>query len=96
MKRNMFGEMQPENFDDLVTLADEKGFDPRQAYVTVSDGSIDNGPDTNFHGWCAEISAEVEDDGEMDTVNFNTCAWPDKDSLLADLKAAKFLKVEDA
>lgn len=94
MKHNMFGEQQPESFNDLVEIKDEYGFDPKKAYVTVADGTLDNEKGSNFYGWCAEISAEVEEDGESDTKEFNTCAWPSKDELLADLIAAGFGKIE--
>lgn len=98
MKRNMFGDEQPETFDDLVEIRNSYGFNPASAYVTVADGSADNSPDSNFHGWCAEISVEVEQEGdegvELEQKEFSTCAWKSKDDLLADLAAAGFKKVE--
>jgi hypothetical protein len=99
MKRNMFGEEQPEKFEDLIDIRDEYGLNPRSASVIIMDGSTDNAKDSNFYGWCAEINTEVEqetDDGaEWESKTFSTCAWPSKEELLADLKAAGFTNISE-
>jgi hypothetical protein len=95
MRRNMFGEEQPENYADLMGIINDRSLDVSGARVEIMDNSGDGG-DERFNGWCAEISGDA-DDGEGDTelLEINTCAWPDKDSLLADLKACGFRRIDD-
>lgn len=96
MKRNMFGEQQPENYDDLRGLINDRSFDVTTARVEIMDNT-DDGGDLRFQGWCAEISGDADDgEGETELLEINTCAWPSKDALIADLKACGFRRIDEA
>lgn len=91
MKRDLFGEQQPENFADIVEVVSETGFVPITATCSVTFAS-DPDPTNRFNGWSATVDGQ-DDDG-MD-VSFTTCGYQDKEVLLADLRAVGFRVIMD-
>jgi len=88
MKLDMFGNKMPENKAELVALMDELSFEALDVTLVVVSYTTPNPREpSNFDGWSAQIDGEI--DGE-EAVSISCCAWPDKDSLVADLKAIGF------
>lgn len=88
MKFNLFGDPQPENLAELEILVEN--IDPDTVLVTISEGTSEVDP--RFQGWSAFISGNNED-GEY--IEVQTCSWPDKESLIADLHRLGYSDIEE-
>ena len=89
MKRSMFNDPRPIGHAEIVEAMDELGIDPSNARALIDEPGEDG---FGNHGWSAEINAPDEKD---EIQSFSTLAYPTKDQLLADIKAAGITDIED-
>ncbi len=79
MKRNIFGEPRPADYDELIEAIDEKGINPTQSVAFVEEESS---------GWSAELL-----DGEADA-SITTVAWSSLEELKQQLEAVGCQDIE--
>jgi len=82
MKRNMFGDAQPANFEEISEALFEKEWDVDDCVVIV-EYLEEEAP---YGGWTAEIA------GDNDIIC--TLGYADKETLLKDLRACGFRKID--
>jgi hypothetical protein len=82
MKRNIFGDAQPANFEELSEALFEKDWDTDTCVVIVE--HIEE--EAPYGGWVAEIA------GDNDIIS--TLGYEDKNELLKDLKACGFRDID--
>lgn len=83
MKRSMFGDPRPVGADEIMEAMADLGIEPEEAEARIDEPGEDG---FGGHGWTAEVFAYPE--GSDERAEFSTLAYPTKDQLLADLKAA--------
>lgn len=89
MHRTRFGEARPNNHEDMVEALMELDycFEGGGSHARLQPPDPSN-VDTVFQGWTADA---VDDFG----VEFSTAGYPERDAIVADLRAAGFVTFED-
>ncbi|NTF18204.1 hypothetical protein G6L37_07275 [Agrobacterium rubi] len=82
MKRNVFGDAQPANFDELSDAMFEKEWEPQDCVVIVEHLE----EEAPYGGWTAEIA------GDNDVIC--TLGYASKESLINDLRACGFRDID--
>lgn len=80
MQRNKFGEPRPSNFAEISEVFSETGKEPDYCHATIEHEKDNDG--FGNKGWVAEIR-----ENESGETVLTTLAYPEKDDLIADLKA---------
>lgn len=89
MKRNMFGDPRPTGHAEIEEAMEELGIDADSCTAKAQIEGEDDGFGNT--GWTADISG-VDDEDEI--IEIATLAYPEKDTLIADLKAAGIKTIE--
>ena len=80
MKRNLFGDPRPANYDEIIEALDQRDADPIECNAELTF----NEDEGDYHGW----SAEVRDNATGNEV-FTTLGYESKEALIRDLEAAR-------
>ena len=87
MLYSIFGERQPQTFEEIRRCLDDRGWNPATCIVEIYPPNAEEKDRPQFYGWIAEIWGEG---GEV----ISTCAFPDEDLLRDGLKSLGFKEIE--
>lgn len=91
MKENTYHDQLPETLEELTQMVKDEGLDISTSVVVIS-YTTPNPQDPSFYdGWSAQIDGM---DAFGNDVSISTCGWPDKDTLVADIKSLDFPDVQ--